>query len=53
MNELLRETLGQVWRVLSQMEFCAENGHVETLKAQYLCLQKQMKKLELIQEQVG
>lgn len=53
MNELLRETLGQVWRVCDQMSYAAQAGYMDTLKAQYLCLQKQMAKLELIQEQVG
>ena len=53
MNELERETLGQIWHLSEQMAYAAQSGYTDTLKAQYLCLQKQMKKLELIQEQVG
>ena len=50
MGELQRETLGAIWRLCEQMAYTAEHGHVETLKAQYDALKKQMARLEIARE---
>lgn len=50
MDDLKRETLGRIWRLCEQMAYAAEHGHVETLKAQFQTLSKQMAKLETIDE---
>lgn len=53
MNGLERETLGQIWRLCEQMSYAAQSGYTDTLKAQFICLQKQMVRLDMIQEQIG
>ena len=50
MNDLKRETLGAIWRLLDQMSYAAEQGHVETLKAQFDTLKKQMARLDIIND---
>ena len=50
MSDLQRETLGSIARLVDQMGYAAMNGHLETLKAQFLTLQKQMAKLDTIKE---
>jgi hypothetical protein len=52
MNEIKRDTLGAIWRLLSQMEYAAENGYTDTLKAQFTTLMKQMARLEMIEKNV-
>ena len=37
---------------LSQMEYAAENGYTDTLKAQFTTLMKQMARLEMIEKNV-
>lgn len=50
MNDLTRETLGSIARLAEQMSYAAMSSHTETLKAQFLTLQKQMAKLDTIKE---
>lgn len=52
MNQPKRETFGAIWRLCQQMEYSAENALTETLKAQFLALQKQMAKLDTINEYI-
>ena len=49
MSELQRETLGSIARLAEQMSYCAMNGYTDTLKAQFLTLQKQMARLDMIE----
>lgn len=53
MNEVMRETLGSVWRLCDQMSYAAENGMVATLRAEYDSLKRLMARLEVIQEHIG
>lgn len=53
MNGLERETLGSIWRLCEQMAYAAEAGYIDTLKAQFQCLQKHMVKLDMIREYIG
>lgn len=48
MNEIKRETLGTIWRLLDQMSYAAEHGHAEMLKVQFETLKKYMARLELV-----
>ena len=48
MNDIKREVLGTIWRLCEQMAYAAEQGHVETLKAQYDTLRKYMTRLEMV-----
>lgn len=48
MDEIKREVLGTIWRLCEQMSYAAEQGHVETLKAQYNALTKYMARLEMV-----
>lgn len=48
MNGIKREVLGTIWRLCEQMSYAAEQGHVETLKAQYDSLKKYMARLEMV-----
>ena len=48
MDEIKREVLGTIWRLCEQMAYAAEQGHVETLKAQYSALRKYMERLEMV-----
>ena len=48
MDEIKREVLGTIWRMCEQMAYAAEQGHVETLKAQYNALRKYMERLEMV-----
>ena len=50
MTDLQRETLGSIARLVDQMCYTAMNGHLETLKAQFEALKKQMAKLEIVRE---
>lgn len=52
MGDLQRETLGSIARIVDQMGYTAMNGHLETLKAQFEALTKQMAKLDMIKEYV-
>lgn len=52
MNDLQRETLGRIARLVDQMGYTAMNGHMETLKAQFETLKKQMARLETIKEYI-
>lgn len=53
MSNLQRETLGNISRLVDQMSYAAMCGHVETLKAQFITLQKYMARLEIVQEYIG
>lgn len=53
MSELQRETLGSIWRLCDQMVYAAEQGHVETLKAEFDTLKKHMARLDMIREYIG
>lgn len=53
MNDLRREVLGDIARLAEQMSFAAMNGHVETLKAQFLTMQKYIAKLDMIREYIA
>lgn len=50
MTSLERETLGSIWRLCEQMGYAAQQGYIDTLKAQFNNLQKQMAKLDTIKE---
>ena len=52
MNEIQRNTLGSIWRLCQQMEYAAENGHVATLRAQFLALSKLMARLDMLEKVV-
>ena len=53
MSELQRNTLGAIWRLCQQMEYTAEHGMTEVLKAQYNTLSKYMARLDMIKEVVN
>ena len=48
MSDMQRETLGAIARLADQMNYTAMNGRTELLKAQFLAMQKQMAKLDMI-----
>ena len=52
MNDLQRETLGSIARLVDQMGYAAMNGHLETLKAQFDTLKKQMARLDVIRDYI-
>ena len=52
MNDMQRETLGSIARLVDQMGYTAMQGHMETLKAQFDTLKKQMAKLEMIRQYI-
>ena len=53
MGELQREILGSIWRLCEQMSYTAQEGHVETLKVQYLALSKYIERLNMIEKFKG
>ena len=53
MSDLQRETLGSIARLCDQMGYAAMNGHIETLKAQFDTLKKQMAKLDLVEQHIA
>ena len=52
MSDIQRETLGTIWRLCEQMAYCAQSGYMDTLKAQFDALAKQMAKLDMIREYI-
>ena len=52
MNELKRETLGDIWTLCDQMAYAAQTGKTETLRAQFATMLKLMARLDMIQEHI-
>lgn len=52
MSDLKRETLGDIARLCEQMSYTAMEGHVETVKAQFDTLKKQMARLDIIRQYI-
>ena len=48
MNEVKRETLGAIWRLLEQMAYTAEHGYEQTLQYQFENLSQLMDKLKVL-----
>ena len=53
MSDLKRETLGDIARLCEQMAYTAMEGHIETVKAQFDMLKKQMAKLDMVQKYIA
>lgn len=47
MTEMERDVLGNIWRLCEQMAYAAQQGYMDTLRAQYDTLRKWMQRLEM------
>lgn len=47
MTDMERDALGSIWRLCEQMSYAAQQGYVDTLRAQYDTLRKWMQRLEM------
>lgn len=52
MSDIERDTLGSIWRLCEQMAYAAQQGYVDTLKAQYDTLRRQMWRLEMLKKHI-
>ena len=50
MSGIEREAMGNIWHLCEQMAYTAQQGHIETLRAQYSTLSKYMQRLEVLDD---